>query len=169
MGWTLAPLEFRDILPSVGACCASTLLPDEDSAPSINGVVGSSLLYMSALRFASSAQQFVVFAASSGEKLTTLYSAACSALASALLRSRSGAIDAQLCAQMALAAANCRDANFFAHMARNPSRSLGSLLFLSGDKRIHKKHRRVDIDGLRPSQAHTLDAAKQCVARRAAA
>ena len=49
MGWTLAPLEFRDIGPS-GA--ELTLAADgrDDSAPSIKGVVGSSLYIATALR-----------------------------------------------------------------------------------------------------------------------
>jgi len=44
MGWTLAPLELRDML-SDGPSRGSTLAAEgrDDSAPSISGVVGSSL------------------------------------------------------------------------------------------------------------------------------
>jgi len=77
MGWTLAPLELRDIDASDG--CGLTLAADgrDDSAPSISGVVGSSLYISAVGNF--------VFAAKLRREIKYM-SAWCSALAPAVLR-----------------------------------------------------------------------------------
>ena len=75
MGWTLAPLEFREML-SDGPSRGSTLAAEgrDDSAPSINGVVGSSLYIPPALLAIYTAQRCRQFEfAASGEKSINLY------------------------------------------------------------------------------------------------
>jgi len=72
--WTLAPLELREPMPSDGAGWGSTRAPDAIGAPSINGVVGSSLYISPALLTIYTAQRCRQFEfAASGEKSINLY------------------------------------------------------------------------------------------------